>query len=328
MLRSADLDAAVLLWGNLFLFLALGTSTVALLVRATGFLLARTAQPDPVTLENLGALGLDILAILARILLPLLAANWLVALANQLAQHGLQLHTNLLQPKFSKLNPASGFKRLLSIRSGIDLIKSLLKFVLLAWVTYAVLAPRMPAILATMRLPLGQDLALMQDTLFVLYRNIMMALLVVAAADFLWQRHQFEEGMKMTKQEVKDEAREAEGNPEIKSKQKSMLIAAAVRRITTHVPRASVVITNPTHFAVALRYGDDTAAPVLVAKGVDHMALKIRERAQATGVPVVENPPLARAVYRSVDLDQPIPAELYQAVAQVLAYVYHLKRVA
>jgi flagellar biosynthetic protein FlhB len=130
----------------------------------------------------------------------------------------------------------------------------------------------------------------------------------------------------MTKQEVKDETKDAEGNPEIKGRQKQLLFAKAMRRIMVQVPKASVVITNPTHFAVALRYDKDTAAPVVVAKGVDHLALKIRELAGTAGVPVVENPPLARALYHNVPLDHPIPVDLYQAVAQVLAYVYHLKK--
>jgi flagellar biosynthetic protein FlhB len=153
----------------------------------------------------------------------------------------------------------------------------------------------------------------------------MLVMIVLAGGDYMYQRYAFEKGIRMTKQEVKDEAKDADGNPEIKGKQKSMMMAAAMRRILTKVPKASVVITNPTHFAVALRYDPTTSAPILVAKGVDHLALKIRERARASGVPIVENPPLARAIYHTVDLDRPIPAELYQAVAQVLAYVFRLR---
>jgi flagellar biosynthesis protein FlhB len=175
---------------------------------------------------------------------------------------------------------------------------------------------------------MGQSLQLFRDTLFLLYRSIMLVMIVVAVADFMYQRHAFEKGLRMTKQEVKDEAKDAEGNPQIKGKQRSMIMAMAMRRIITKVPKASVIITNPTHFAVALQYDPTTAAPILIAKGVDHLAFKIRERAKECGVPIVENPPLARAIYHNVDLDKPIPAELYQAVAQVLAYVYRLKRAA
>jgi flagellar biosynthetic protein FlhB len=129
----------------------------------------------------------------------------------------------------------------------------------------------------------------------------------------------------MTKQEIKDEYKDSEGNPLIKGKQRNIMMQAAMHRITTQVPKATVVITNPTHFAVALMYNDGISAPICVAKGLDSLALKIREIAKASGVPVVENPPLARMLYRAVDIDRPIPGELYQAVAQVLAYVYKLK---
>jgi flagellar biosynthetic protein FlhB len=326
-LRVQDVDSTIMLWGNLFFFLAMGTSTLALMVRTMGYLLRRAGE-GPIDAGNLQSLAVDMAAILAKVLVPLLAANWLLAIANQLLQHGFQVNPSLLGPKFSKLNPASGFKRLISPQSAVNVIKSLAKFVIIIWVTYSVVVPRMPFIMATMHLSLGQSMGYLQETLFVLYRNIMLAMLLVAAADFFYQRHTFEQGLKMTKQEVKDEGKDAEGNPEIKGRQKSILMASAMRRILTQVPKASVVITNPTHFAVALRYDQGTAAPILVAKGVDHLALKIREQAKGAGVVIVENPPLARAIYHNVDLDKPIPADLYQAVAQVLAYVFHLKRAA
>jgi flagellar biosynthetic protein FlhB len=325
-LKVTDLDSTVLLWGNLFMFAALGTSTMALMVRATAFFLGKTGNVGYVTVGNLQRLALDILGILAKVLLPFLVANLLVALGNQLFQHGFHLSAKQLQPKFSKLNPANGFKRLISARSMIDIIKSLAKFAIIAWMAYAVIAPRMPVILSTMYLSMNQSMGYMQETLFLLYRNIMLIMLALAGADFMYQRQSFEKSLRMTKQEVKDESRDADGNPEIKNRQKAILMASAMRRILTQVPKASVVITNPTHFAVALKYEPNTAAPVLVAKGVDHLALKIRERATMSGVVIVENPPLARAIYHNVDLDKPIPPDLYQAVAQVLAYVYHLKK--
>jgi flagellar biosynthetic protein FlhB len=153
----------------------------------------------------------------------------------------------------------------------------------------------------------------------------MIAMLILALIDFFYQRQVFEKNMRMTKQEVKDELKDSEGNPEIKRFQKQQMFQSLLRRIIAQVPKASVVITNPTHFAVALRYDEKTAAPICIAKGVDHLALKIRERATVSGVTIVENPPLARSLYRSVELDRPIPPELYQAVAQVLAYVYRMK---
>jgi len=324
-LKVPDLDATVLLWGNLFLFTAMGASTVGLLMRAMVHYLTMTSQAGFLDAGNLGAMAMDVLGILARILLPFLAANWLIAMGNQLLQHGFEINLKPLTPKFTKLNPASGFKRIISAKSMVDILKSLAKFGIIAWMAYAVMGPRMPVILSTLHLSLNQAVAYTQETLFILYRNIMLIMLALAGADFLYQRQMYEKSLRMTKQEVKDEARDADGNPEIKGRQKSILMASAMRRIMTQVPKASVVITNPTHFAVALRYEPGSAAPVLVAKGVDHLAMKIRERATAAGVVIVENPPLARAIYHNVELDRAIPGELYQAVAQVLAYVFHLK---
>lgn len=324
-LRVADLDATLMLWGNLFMFGALGASTVALMARSTAYFLQRSGQVGFLAPANLQSLGVDILSILARVLLPFLGANLLLALANQLVQHGFHFNAKPLMPKFGKLNPAKGFQRLISARSAVELVKSLAKLAIIIWMAYLVVQPRLPMIMATMHMPLGQAMNYLQETLFILYRNTMIIMLAVAGADFLWQRHAFEKSLRMTKQEIKDEARDSEGNPEIKGRQKALLMASAMRRITTQVPRASVVITNPTHFAVALKYDHATAAPVVVAKGVDHLALKIRERARQSGVAVVENPPLARNIYHNVALDRPIPPELYQAVAQVLAYVHHLR---
>jgi flagellar biosynthetic protein FlhB len=324
-LRVPDLDSTILLWGNLFLFTAVGSATILLMAQQVAYFLRRATERDLLVSGNLHPLAMDLMGITLKILLPFLGANFLLALANQFLQHGFRPHFKTLTPKFDKLNPVPGFKRLFSARSLVEIAKSLGKFLIIAWMASAILGPRLPIILSTLKMPLGQSLRFLQETLFLLYRNVMIAMLALALADFLYQRHAFEKGLRMTKQEIKDEAKDAEGNPEIKGKQKSLMFASVMRRIRTQVPKAAVVITNPTHFAVALRYDPDTAAPVCVAKGIDHLALKIKERAKATGVPVVENRALARSLYRSVELDRPIPAELYQAVAQVLAFVYRLR---
>lgn len=324
-LRVQDLDATVMLWSNFFLFIALGASTMGGLSAVMSFLLRKAGQPGLVAEGSLHALAMDVLTLILKVLGPFLLANFLLALGNQVVQHGFHIHPELLVPKFAKLNPAAGFKKLFSPQSAVNLLKSVAKFAIVAIVAYLVVRPRIPMILATMTYPMAQAMEFFRETLFLLYRDIMLVMLVLAGADYLYQRHSYEKGIRMTKQEVKDEQKDAEGNPEIKSKQRSLFFAAAMRRILTKVPKASVVITNPTHFAVALQYDAGTPAPVLVAKGVDHLALKIRERAKEAGVPIVENPPLARAIYHNVELDRPIPGELFQAVAQVLAYVYRLK---
>ncbi len=324
-LRLQDLDSSVMLWGNLFLFGAVWSSTFLLMAQQVSYFLRRATERGVLSQDNLQPLAMDLLGIVLRILLPFLGVNLLLALANQFMQHGFRPTPSALKLKFEKLNPAPGFKRLVSFRSLVETLKSLLKFVILVWMAYAVLGPRMPIVMSTLKMSLGQSLQFMQETLFLLYRNVMLGMLFLAIADYLYQRQEFEKGLRMTKQEVKDEAKDSEGNPEIKGRQKQMMLASVMRRIQSQVPKAAVVITNPTHFAVALKYDPETAAPICVAKGIDHLALKIKERAKNSGVPIVENRPLARALYRSVELDRPIPPELYQAVAQVLAFVYRLR---
>lgn len=324
-LRATDLDAAVMLWANLFLFLGAWGATFTLMAQQVAYFLKATANAGHFNPTDLQGLVWNIFLIVLKILLPFYAVNFLVALANQFRQHGFKPHFALMAPKFERLNPVPGFGRLISMKALMETLKSLAKFGILGWVAYLVLSPRLPILLTTLKLPLGQSLYYLQNTLFILYRDVMIAMLILALIDYFYQRHTFEKGLRMTKQEVKDEMKDSEGNPEIKRFQKQQMFHSLLRRIITQVPKASVVITNPTHFAVALRYDEKSAAPVCVAKGMDHLALKIRERASVSGVTIVENPPLARSLYRSVELDRPIPPELYQAVAQVLAYVYRLK---
>ena len=323
-----DLDSTLLFGANLFLFLGAWGATLALMAKQTAYFMKCAGTAAPILQGDLGRLGVDLLWIVLRILLPFFCVNFLAALAIQFAQHGFKMSFKPLKPKFTKLNPVNGFKRIFSAKSFIELLKSLFKLLVIIWAAYIVVGPKIPLLLQSMWVPIGQGIALLQETLFQLYRNVLLAMLLIATADFMYQRFNFEKGLRMTKQEIKDEAKEAEGNPEVKGKQRSIMFRAAVSRIRSQVPKATVVITNPTHFAVALMYNEETPAPMCVAKGVDYLALKIREQAKDHDVPIVENPPLARLLYRSVEVDKPIPAELYQAVAQVLAYVYRLKNVA
>jgi len=322
--RSADFDGAVLLWGNFFLFLGLGGATLALLTKQVAYFLER-AQPGALSEAGRVTLLADVMMVLGRLLLPFLCLNLLVALTTGFAQRGFNFSAKPLQPKFDRLNPVQGFKRIFSAKAVVDLIKSLAKFGLLAWVAYLVLAPRIPMLMATLKLPLGPSLDIFQSAVFALYRNVMLAMAVLALTDFAWQRHSWEKSIRMTKQEIKDEGKDSDGSPEIKQKQKAIMMAAARRRMLAEVPKATVVVTNPTHVAVALKYDEKSAAPVCVAKGLDHLALKIREKAREAGVPILERPDLARALYRSVEMEKPIPQDLYQAVAQVLAFVYRLR---
>ncbi len=322
--RSADFDAALLLWANFFLILFLGGATVAALGTQLAHFLS-LARPGIITSGTNHRLLWDVAATLLRVLGPFLAFNFVFALAAGLFQRGWSPSTKPLGPKFDRLNPANGLQRIFSARSLVELLKSILKLLILAFVAWRAVAPHLPELLNTSHMPLPQAMGLLRATLYVLYRNTMLAMLAIAIADYFYQRHTWEESIKMTKQEVKDEAKDAEGNMEVKSHQRGLMIAAARRRMLAAVPKATVIVTNPTHVAVALRYDAETAAPVCVAKGLDHLALKIRERAKEYGITILERPELARALYRQVEVDRPIPADLYQAVAQVIAFVYRLK---
>jgi len=324
-LKVPDLDSTLLFGANLFLFLGLWGATLALLAKQVDFFLRQASTVSPILDADLGKSALEFFWILLKILLPYLAVNFIIAFAIQFLQHGFKPTTKPLIPKFSKMNPINGLKRVFSMKSTVELLKALFKMLIIFWAAYVVLSPNLSLLIQTMKMPITQGLSLMQDIIFQLYRNVLLAMLVIAAVDFLYQRFQFEKNIRMTKQEIKDEMKDAEGDPQIKGRQRSLMMQTSMRRIVSQVPKATVVITNPTHFAVALLYDSETPAPVCVAKGIDHLALKIKEQAAASGVPIVENPPLARMLYRSVELDRPIPAGLYQAVAQVLAYVYKLK---
>lgn len=271
----------------------------------------------------LNSVGLRILTMLA----PFFLIGFLVAFVSDLMQVKWKFTAKPMKPKFSKMNPIQGFKRIFSMNSVFELIKSIFKVVFIVVVVYNIITDKLETLLLLYEIPfwtaVGEILALAVD----LGLQIAMYYLIIALADFAYQKYKFKQEMKMTKQEVKDEYKNTEGDPQIKSKQKQRMREASQRRMMASVPTADVVITNPTHFAVALKYNaEDNRAPVVVAKGEDFLAKKIKDLARESHVEIVENKPLARMLYYNVDVDAEIPPELYQAVAEVLAYVYSLKK--
>lgn len=231
-----------------------------------------------------------------------------------------------LKPKFEKFNPISGVKRIFSLQSLAELLKSILKIVLIGYLVYSTLNDKWSYILILLDLPVINGLSLMGDIVINLGIKISAFYIVIAFADFAFQKWKFSEDMKMTKQEVKDEYKQSEGDPQVKGQIKQKMLQASRRRMMQDVPKADVVITNPTHFAVAIKYDSTVAdAPIVVAKGADHLAAKIKETARENKVEIVENKPLARMLYYNVELGHVIPPELYKAVADILAYVYKLQ---
>ncbi|MCY1205578.1 Flagellar biosynthetic protein FlhB [compost metagenome] len=260
-------------------------------------------------------------------LLPLLITLLVVSIIGPISLGGWLFSSEALLPKFSRMNPLSGIKRMFSLHALAELLKALAKFALILLVALAVLNSDRDDLLAIAHEPL--DMAILHSVQVVGWSALWLAcgLILIAAVDVPFQLWSNKQKLMMTKQEVRDEYKDTEGKPEVKSRIRRLQREMAERRMMAAVPQADVVITNPTHFAVALKYdAEKGGAPVLLAKGNDFTALKIREIAQDNQVTVLESPALARAVYYSTELDQEIPAGLYLAVAQVLAYVYQLKQ--
>ncbi len=231
-----------------------------------------------------------------------------------------------LQPKLNKFNPINGFKKMFSVQSLAELLKSILKIVLIGYIAYSTLRDKWTSILILLDMPVSQGISLMGNIILDLGIKISGFYLIIAFADYFFQLWKFKEDMKMTKQEVKDEYKQSEGDPQIKGQIKQRMMQASRRRMMQDIPKADVVITNPTHFAVAIKYDPDVAeAPIVLAKGADYLAGKIKEVAKENKVEIIENKPLARMLYYNVEIGQVIPPELYKAVADILAYVYKLQ---
>ncbi len=244
-------------------------------------------------------------------------------------QGGWNFSAEPLKPKLDRLSPANGLKRLLPSRAGIDLIRMLIVASALVWVSWNSLETVVERSAVLSRLAPAAAAASVWDLTFGLAKRALIVFGVVAAADFLFRRWQHRRSLRMTKQEVKDENKMLEGNPEIKGRVRRVQREMMRRRMLAAVPKATVVITNPTHVAVALEYRRDSMqAPRVVAKGADLLAQRIKDVAREHGIPAVENVALARALYASAEVDQPIPAELFEAVAEVLAYLIKLKQLA
>lgn len=254
---------------------------------------------------------------------PFFAVGVAVAFLINIVQVKWQVSTKPLKPKPDKFNPINGFKRMFSKDSLFELVKSIAKIALITLIAYTALKSHMEEIFLLYHITLQQAIAEIGTLVIDVGFRISIIYCIIGAVDYIYQKHKFNEDMKMTKQEVKDEMKNAEGDPQIKSKQRQRMQEASRRRMMQDVPQADVVITNPTHYAVALKYDAGTGtAPVLVAKGADLIAQRIKEIAKENHVEIVENKPLARMIYTNVEIGHEIPPELYQAVAEILAAVY------
>jgi len=263
---------------------------------------------------------------LVIIIAPVLLVGVAVAFVCDVVQVKWQPTAKPLQPKFNKLNPIKGFGRIFSTNSLVELIKAILKIGLIGYIVYSYLKDKTGRIFILYNISLNQAIGLIGETVVDLGIRVAAVYMVIAFLDFAYQKWKFNEDMKMTKQEVKDEYKNQEGDPQVKSKQKQRMREASMRRMMQQLPEADVVITNPTHYAVAIKYDPDKYdAPYVLAKGENYLAQRIKDVARENDIEIVENKPLARMLYANVEIGELVPPELYQAVAEVLAFVYHLK---
>ncbi len=285
-------------------------------------------HPEKITVE-FGAMTSMLVGVLLQMLkytAPFFGVMVLMAIAANVAQSGLIYAPTKIKPDLKKISLIGGVKRMFSMRSVMEFLKGIFKLSVLSVVAVGMAMPYFSDVVLMPEFSLGAILDRLHVIAMVICAASIIVMTVIATVDFIYQKYEFTKSMRMSRQDLKDEYKDSEGDPHVKARIRKLRAERAQQRMMANVPEADVVITNPTHFAVALSYKmDDMQAPRLVAKGVDSLAFRIREVAEENDVPVVENPPLARALYAAVEVDEEIPVEHYQAVAEVIGYVMKLK---
>jgi flagellar biosynthesis protein FlhB len=322
--RSTDLNGAVIMLAGLFTLGVTGPSIVARLGERMTATLQATSGREPVTIASIGDIFLQSGTTVALCLAPVVGACAVSAIVVSLAQVGIKPKTQALKPDPKRLNPVTGAKNIFGKNSLVELAKNLLKIAVVAAVVLSALLPHLTdwaAMVGMSPMELGTAMA---SNIKALALRAGVAYFLIGVIDFAFQRHRHEKSLRMDKQEVKDEAKQQDLPAEVKGAIRRRQRDQARARMMAAVPEADVVVTNPTHFSVALKYDGKSAAPEVVAKGQDLLALRIREIAAEHDVPIVPDPPLARSLHGSVEVGHQIPEELFQAVAQVLAYVYRV----
>ncbi len=313
-------------------FMIFGAAVVLMMFAPTmladlaGLLYAFVERPHAIRIDAAGTGAGGLVGQIGAAVAPMFVILLVAAVAAGLVQAGPLFASESLKPKLEKISPRNGLKRMFSVRAVVDFAKGLAKLAIVGLVAWAILRPDFDRLERLVALDPGQMLGVIGRTSLALLVGILAVMTVIAGLDFLFEKLSHVNRMRMSREEVREEFKQAEGDPTAKARLKQIRRERARRRMMQEVPKADVVITNPTHFAVALAYDQSTmAAPKVVAKGADIVALRIRETAEKHKVPVVENPPLARALFASVDLDDEVPTEHYKVVAEIIGYVMRLK---
>jgi flagellar biosynthetic protein FlhB len=322
--KSMDLNGAVVLMASLLALSAFGPRMLAEMETAMLTVIQMVSHPEVVDQKGIGALFMLVGKHIVLGALPVVLVCMVSGFIVNVAQVRLKLKRKAIKPDPKRLNPISGLKNLFSPNSLVELAKNLVKTGLVGAIVVFTVLPKLDELAAMVGTPAQALLPQLCQMILTLAQRAAMVYLAIGFADLFWQKHRIEKGMKMEKKEVVDEHKQQELPAEVKRAQKRRAFELASARMMDAVPTADVVVVNPTHYSVALKYDADHPAPIVVAKGVDSLALKIRELARDSDVAVVPDPPLARTLYASVEVGKMIPEDLFHAVAQLLAYVYRV----
>ncbi|TKJ42243.1 flagellar biosynthesis protein FlhB [candidate division LCP-89 bacterium B3_LCP] len=323
--KSMEINSALILLVGLLALTIFGGMMFSQIIAAERFLFSQVGQIQ-VTQDTLPGYLLAAMTMFIKILAPVMVPIIVVGILANVLQFGLLFTLYPIKPKFDKLNPISGIKKFASKRSLVELVKNILKIVMIGWIGYLVISGMVDEMIPLMdQTPWAIFLFVCKGVAKIGFYTVF-AILLLAILDLVYQRWQHHQEMKMTKQETKDERKQTQGDPQVKAKIRQVQFKTALQRMMKNVPTADVVVTNPTEYAIALSYDEENmTAPSVVAKGKRLIAQRIRELAIENDIPIVENPPLARELYKAAEVGQEIPGKLYQAVAEILAYVYRLR---
>lgn len=324
--KSAEVSSAVVLIAGMTLLVGTSGLMARKLAENTGYLLGQAHILGPINVYAAQELLSGSFWPTAAALAPLVLGVLVASVWGNIAQFGFQFRPQAMGLQFERLDPVSGMKKFFKATAAFDLAKNLIKITLVGFLAWKTIDGLMDTIVGSSLLGLPAIVATGKAAFIKLIAKLLAFCVVLALIDWVWQKWRYEENLKMSKYEVKQEAKDYEGDPQIKARIRGMQYEAFRKRMIAAVPTADVVVTNPTHFAVALKYEPGSPAPKVVAKGADHLAGIIRRLARENRVPVIENKPLARALHAQVEVGQYVPESLFQAVAEVLAYVYRLKR--
>ncbi len=325
--KSKEITTALLLIFSYMLFRYVGVSTWYNLTSMAQSIFSQIPNTGEFTMSFAGYILLLGIQGLALALAPLFGLTIIIAFAAEAFQTGLLFSFDPLSPKLERLSPAEGFKKMFSLQGFVELIKSIVKIVIVFWILWLAIRDDIPSITILINSQPWDAVVLGGSIAYKIAFRVGMFYIAIALLDYLYKRWEYMRGLKMTKQEIKEEYKRLEGDPMVKQRMRELQRQVAYQRMMQAVPQADVVVTNPTHVAVALKYeAPKMKAPTVLAKGERKAAEEIRRIADSAFVPIVENEPLARSIYRTTDIGKQIPGELYQAVAEVLAFVYKIKK--